>query len=340
MPRSWPGYLPSMLAVPVTLVLTGVYAAAVGGSEPAGALQGIALLLLIPVPLVVAVIWGSAILASRPFLAAIAGALVWLGLSHLLLPQEVVWQLAGNVAAGLAAGLALGLRWRLDGALVAVAVALLPMILWAVAEVPVQEQLQMVSQEMLSVLEENLPPGATQDQRVLALEEETRNLEKMSALAARIYPFVIGVGLLGQGGLILALVWFAVRRLNVAVAGWSLPPFSRWRLPFYLVWTLVVGLGLMLTRTPYLAAAGLNLALLAACVLSVQGVAVQFHVTSRILSKMGRLFYWLVMGIFFAPLVLISGVVLGLVDQWADLRRLQVTPGDEDEVVGKSDDIE
>ena len=73
MPRSWPGYLPSMLAVPVTLVLTGVYATAVGGSEPAGPLRGMALLLLIPVPLVVAVIWGSAILASRPFLAAIAG---------------------------------------------------------------------------------------------------------------------------------------------------------------------------------------------------------------------------------------------------------------------------
>ena len=56
----------------------------------------------------------------------------------------------------------------------------------------------MGSQEMLNVLEENLPPGATQDQRVLVLKEETRNLEKMSALAARIYPFVIGVGLLGQ----------------------------------------------------------------------------------------------------------------------------------------------
>jgi len=340
MPRSWPGYLPSMLAVPVTLVLTGVYATAVGGSEPVGPLRGMALLLLIPVPLVVAVIWGSAILASRPFLAAIAGALVWLASSHLLLPQEVVWQLAGNVAAGLAAGLALGLRWRLDAALVAVAVALLPMILWTVAEVPVQEQLQMVSQEMLIVLEDNLPLGATDEQRVLALEEETRNLAKMSALAARIYPFVIGVGLLGQGGIILALVWFAVRRLNVAVAGWALPPFSRWRLPFYLVWSLVAGLGLMLTRTPYLATAGLNLALLAACVLSVQGVAVQFHVTSRMLSKTGRLFYWLVMGFFFAPLVLVSGVALGLVDQWADLRRLQVTAEDDDGVAGKSDDIE
>jgi hypothetical protein len=39
------------------------------------------------------------------------------------------------------------------------------------------------------------------------------------------------------------------------------------------------------------------------------------------------------MGVFFAPLVLVSGVLLGLVDQWADLRRLDAVPGDDDEVV-------
>lgn len=219
-------------------------------------------------------------------------------------------------------------------------VALLPIIIWTVAEVPVAQQLQMVSQEMLDVLEANLPPKATQEQRIQVLEDETRKLEKMSALAARIYPFVIGIGLLGQAGIILALVWLAVRRLNVAVVGWTLPPFSRWRLPFYVVWLLVAGLGLMVTRAPYLATAGLNLALLAASALSVQGIAVQFHVTGRLLSKTGRLLYWLVMGAFFSLLILVSGVVLGLVDQWADLRRLQVDVDDKDGVVGKSDDIE
>ncbi len=340
MPRTWSGYLPSMLAAAVTLVLTAVYAAAVGGSDPAGPLQGVVLLLLIPVPLGIAVIWGSAILTSRPYLAAIVGAAVWLALSYFLLPREVVWQLAANVAAGLIAGLALGLRWRMDTALLAVAAALLPMILWAVIQVPVQEQLQMVSQEMLSVLEDNLPEGTSEEQRARTLAEERRNLDRMSTLATRIYPFVIGVGLLGQGGIILALVWFSVRRLRIAIPGWVLPPFSRWRLPFYLVWLLVVGVGLMLTRAPYLASAGLNLTLLVACVLSVQGVAVQFHVTNRMLSKTGRLLYWLVMGVFFAPLVLFSGAVLGLVDQWADLRRLQVGSGDEDGNVGESDEIE
>ena len=159
-------------------------------------------------------------------------------------------------------------------------------------------------------------------------------------MVARIYPFVIGVGLLGQGSIILVLVWFLVRRLGIAIPGWVLPPFSHWRVPFYLVWILVLGVGLMLTRAQYLATAGLNLVLLSACVLSVQGIAVQFHVTNRMLSNMGRLLYWLVMGVFFAPLILISGVVLGLVDQWVDLRRLQVGSGNGDGNVGESDEIE
>jgi hypothetical protein len=284
------------------------------------------LILLIPLPLGVAVIWGSTVLVSRPFIATIAGALGWLIVSHALLPGEIVWQLAGNVAAGVAAGLALVLRWRLDGALALVAVLLLPLIIWAMMEVPLADQFAMVREEMLRILEENLPASASQEQRQQALAEEARNLDKLSAPLMRIFPFLIGVGLLGQAGIILTLVWFVVRRLGMKVNGWSLPPFSRWRLPFYLVWLLVLGVGLMLTRAPYLATAGLNLALLAACVMSVQGIAVQWHVTSRLLSGMGMVLYWVVMGFFFAPLILVSGTVIGLIDQWADLRRLEASP--------------
>ena len=340
MPKSWPGYLPSMLAAAVTLMLTAAYAAVAGSPDSVGPLRGLAMVLLIPVPLGVAVIWGSCVLTSRPFLAAFVGSLVWLVLSYLLLPREIVWQLAGNVAAGLAAGWALGRQWRLDMALAAVAVALLPVILWTVVQVPVAEQLEVLTGQMLEVLEENLPAGANEEQRIQALAEEKFNLERMSDLAAKIYPFVMGVGLLGQGGIILALVLFVVRRLGVFVAGWSLPGFSSWRLPFYLVWLLVAGIGLMLTRAPYLATAGMNLAMFAACVVSVQGIAVQFHVTNRVLSKMGRLFYWLVMGFFFSLLILISGVALGLVDQWVDLRRLRTGSGEDDGNADGPGDIE
>jgi MFS family permease len=340
LPRSWPGYLPSMAAAAVTLGLTAAYAAAAGGSEPLGTLRVLLLLFLIPVPVGLSVIWGSVFLTSRPFLAAVVGAGAWLALSYFLLPRDVVWQMTGNVAAGLAAGLALGLRWRLDAALAVVVAALLPVIVWALIQVPVQEQLEVARQEMLSLIEESIPESASLDQRTEAMEDGKRNLEEISSQVERIYPFVITLGLFGQAGIILVLVLFSVRRLGFPVQGWMLPPFSRWRLPFYLVWLLVLGVGMMLTRTPYVATAGLNLMLLAASILSVQGIAVQFHVTNLMLSNLGRVVYWVVMGVLFAPLLLASGVVLGLVDQWVDLRRLQVRHDDEDGNAGDSGDIE
>ena len=340
LPSSWSGYLPSILAVSLTLGLTAVYAAAATGSEPPGALLILLLLFLIPLPVGLSVIWGSAVLTSRPFLAVVVGAGVWLALSYFLLPRDVVWQMAGNVAAGLAAGLALGFRWRLDGALVVVVAALLPVIVWALIQVPVQEQLEVARQEMLSLIEESIPESASLDQRTEAMEDGKRNLEEISSQVERIYPFVIALGLFGQAGIILVLVLFSARRLGFAVQGWVIPPFSRWRLPFYLVWLLVLGVGMMVTRTPFVATAGLNLTLFVAGILSIQGIAVQFHVTNLMLSKMGRLVYWVVMGALFAPLILISGIVLGLVDQWADLRRLQVRHDDEDGNAGDSSDIE
>ncbi len=340
LPRSRPGYLPSLLAASVTLVLTAVYAAAAGGSEPLGGLRVVLLLFLIPLPIGLSVIWGSAALTSRPFRAVVVGAGVWFALSWFLLPRDVVWQLAGNVAAGLAAGLALGLRWRLDAALAVVVAALLPVIVWTVIQVPIREQLDVASQEMLNLIGESLPEGSSEDQRTEAMEEGKRNLEEISSQVERIYPYVIGLGLLGQAGIILVLVLFPVRRLGFAVQGWKLPPFSRWRLPFYLVWLLVLGVGMVLTRAPYAATAGLNLTLFVASILCVQGISVQFHVTNMMLSRMGRLVYWVVMGALFAPLILISGVVLGLVDQWVDLRRLQVRHDDEDGNAGDSGDIE
>ena len=74
----------------------------------------------------------------------------------------------------------------------------------------------------------------------------------------------------------------------MGAAGWRPPPFGQWRLPFYLVWVLILGLGLMVTRLPLAGHVGVNVALLAATVLSVQGIAVQFHATARIMSQIGR----------------------------------------------------
>ncbi len=327
-----PGFLPPLIAAGVTLFLGWLMAGAAAGSGPVDPLQGMTLVLLLPAPLLVSVVWGWAVLAARPQGHAVQGAVGWVILGLVLLPQSVVWQLAGHVAAGWLGGLALGRRWRLDAALAVVVIALLPLWVWSVLQVPVADQIEALNAEILAAIETNLPADADEADRARALEAERRRLESITNLASRIYPFWVAVGLLGQAGIILVGVRLASWKLGLSVAGWQLPPFSRWRLPFYLVWALIFGLGLMLTRMPYAADGGLNLALLAASLLSIQGIAVQFFVTGRIFSRPARVVYWTVMGTLFVLLVLASGALLGLIDQWADLRRLNAAvdtgPGD------------
>ncbi|NCQ33730.1 DUF2232 domain-containing protein, partial [bacterium] len=143
-------------------------------------------------------------------------------------------------------------------------------------------------------------------------------------------PAMIALGLLAQAGMILGLVWFVARLTGGLTASLRFGSFSRLQVPFYTVWLLIIGLGMMLTRTDPARTIGLNLSLLAGLILSVQGVAVQIAVIGRVLSPLGRMVFWLVMGVFFAPLVVAAGVLLGLADQWLDFRRL-AHPETEDE---------
>ncbi len=336
----WPGFAGPLTALLVTLSLTWLTAQVVQGGDDSEAVSGLVFLILLPAPLVVAVVWGGALLTGRPYRLAPAAAVIWAAVSWALAPHDVVWQMLGPVAAGLLAGLALGMRWRLDAALLVVVLALSPILLWTTFEVPVEEQFQILSDEMLKTLEYDLPAGADETQRTAAMAKERRKLEQLTGLAIKAYPFFLAVGVLGQAGIILALLWLVVRGLGLEPHGWSLPPFSRWRVPFYVVWVLVIGLGLVLTRRPGLANAGMNLALLAACVLSVQGIAVQFHVTGRMMSMTGRVFYWSVMGFFFGFLIMGSGIVLGLIDQWWDIRRLrsEVSADAGENDIGEDDD--
>lgn len=331
MPRAWTAYTPPVAAVLATLLLTWLAALTVA-VEPDGVGQGLLAIVALAAPLLISLLWGAVILLGGDWWATVGGALVWLVVGLALLPGTAVGQLAGNVAAGVVAGLALGRSWRLDAALGAVASLLLPVILWAAWQMPVAEQMQLLEEQTLEVLAQNLPAGADEAQRARALETERRRLAQVIRQATRFYPTVLGLGLLGQAGIILLLLRGVSRALRIRLVGWRLPPLTRWRLPFYLVWLFVIGLGLLLTRQPYVATAGLNLACLAALVISLQGVAVQVFLTARLLPTAGRVVYWTVMSVAL-PLVVASGVVLGLVDQWWDLRRLHV---DDEEADGLS----
>ncbi len=318
----WPGFLAPLVVLLGTLMLTWLMSVVVGDADGSEPVPGLVLLILLVSPFAVAIGWGGALLAGRPHRLAPVAAIIWLIVSWIAVPHDYVWQLLGYVAAGLLSGMALGMRWRLDVALLVMALALSPILVWTAMEVPVAEQMQIISDDTLEILEQSLPVSADKTQRAAALATEQRRLDQAIALLTRLYPFALAVGVLGQAGIILSLLWALAKVLGLAPPRWNLPPFSRWRVPFYVVWALVVGLGLIVTRQPQLKHIGLNLALLAACILSVQGMAVQFFVTGRIMSPVGRVVFWTVMGVFFSLVAVASGVALGLVDQWWDIRRL------------------
>jgi hypothetical protein len=306
-------------------LLFDAVAGAAATGEPAATLLAVVLL---PVPLAVSVLWGGVVVAARPHWLVFPAALGWLALGLALSSGETVWPLASHAAAGLVAGFALGAGWRLDAALGGIALMLVPLTIWSVNELPVGDQLAMLEAELRPQLERSLPETVDETQRRAALAAEERRLGEMLDAVGRIYPFVLAAGLLGEALLVLVLSWVAVRMFGWRLPARRPPPFVRWRLPFYLVWLLAAGVGLMITRRPAVAAVGLNLALLAALLLSIQGIAIQFHVSARFLSPLGRVVFWTLAGIFATPLVLAGGVVLGLADQWLDLRGLDRPPAD------------
>jgi len=331
--RPWPGYLPPLVAAAATLAACLLFDAATGAAVDEGT-AGLLAVVLLPVPLLVSVLWCGVVIAARPHWLVFPATGAWLALALAVSSGDTVWPLASHAAAGLIAGFALGARWRLDAALGGVVIMLVPLTLWSVHELPVGEQLDMLETELLPLLEEALPESADVKQREHAVAVQREWLEGQFDLWGRIYPFLLAAGLLGQALLVLVLGWVSVRIFGWRLPPWRPPPFARWRLPFYLVWLLAAGVGLMITRLPTAAAVGLNLALLSAMLLSVQGIAVQFHVSARFLSPLGRVVFWTLAGVFVAPMIMAGGVLLGLADQWLDLRGLNrpaAGAGDEDE---------
>ncbi len=318
----WPGFAVPVVALLVTLAVTWLFSAVVALGETSVAVANLGLMVLIPSPIVVSVMWGGALLMGRPHRLAFLAAIGWLVICWFLLPQQYVWQYLGNVVAGLLAGLALGMRWRMDVALLVMALAMAPLLIFASFEMPIQEQIQLANESMIEVLQEGLQADGEEAEDARILAEAQRSLDEISAQLTKMYPFVLAVGALGQAAIILTLVWLFAKLGGLKPYRWAFPPFSEWRLPFYLVWMLVAGLGMSFVPQPVLSKAGHNLALLAAFVLCVQGLAIQVFVTRRMMSTLRQVLYWIILGTVLLKPGIYIAVALGVLDQWWDIRHL------------------
>ena len=315
------GIFPPVLAGLVTGLLTWVTARLPEGLDPADGSAGWVIPLLLVLPFLVSALWGWALLVGRPrkLVLGMAGVLLVLGLIGM--PRDITWQVVGNAAAGLAAGLALGSRWRLDAGLLAVTACLAPVLIWSAVQVPVRENLEMFRAATLESMEQTLWIDLSEEQRSEARLRESSRLDEAVDVMERIFPAMLTVGVFGQAGFILFLIAWLSRLSGGAPGLRGGGRFTEWRLPFYLVWSLVLGVGLMLTRLPYLATFGLNLVLFAGLLVSIQGLAVQAFFTWHLLPGPMRVMFWLVMGMPLVGMLLVSSVALGLADQWIDMRR-------------------
>lgn len=315
------GVFPPVLAGLVTGGLTLAVARIPVDAGSAAAVPVWAAPLVLAFPFAVSALWGWAWATGPGRWLTLAVAVVTAAVIFGTLPADSAWQSVTSMAAGLAAGWALGAHARLDVGLLAVSICLAPILIWTLAQMPADQILGEIADVSMQNMEQTVWHGLEEPELGRAREAARDQMDQAIATGARIYPGFLMLGLLGQAGIILALVFWLARIGGRSPALRAERKFRHWRLPYYLVWCLLAGLGMLLTRAPYLATAGLNVALVVALILSVQGLAVQAYFVSRLLSAPMQVVFWLIMGFVLFPVLLASSLGLGLADQWIDTRR-------------------
>jgi len=149
------------------------------------------------------------------------------------------------------------------------------------------------------------------------LVKEEQILDDAFLVVKQLLPGSMVLAQLIQSALTLGLMWILVKVLGYTAIAQRFLPFGRWRLPFAVVWLLAVAVALMIVQPGVWPAAGVNLAMVIVGLLAVQGASVQWRLSKAGFPMLSRLFFLIMAILLFLPLVM-----LGLADQWLDLRKL------------------
>lgn len=240
----------------------------------------------------------------------------------------------GYVAAGLVVGVAWRWRWRALTVLALGAACLVPGFFLGLDGASVPATFEAWGEELREQHAAGLPDDLPAGEREAALTALDERLAGTLALQRRLWPSLVAAGLLGQSALVLALGWLVAQLLGARPPGLVAGSFLAWRAPFATVWCLIGGLALSLAPLAGQDGAGRawndigwNLVLGAALLLAVQGLAVQAWLVRRLLPPFGRIAFWVLGALFFAPVIVGSGALVGLADQWWNLRRLRRPSG-------------
>ena len=161
---------------------------------------------------------------------------------------------------------------------------------------------------------------AALQQQGLAEADVRRLLEEVVSFVALVFPGLVALAGLTEYG----VAYYLATRLSVGQA--ARVPFSRWRLPWYAVWGVILALLLYLAgdqlARPALRVLGINLMLVYGAIALVLGAAV--YVYFLLSPRIPRLLKWglILTNLLFVAFSVISVLLFGLFDLVLNFRRL------------------
>ncbi|HOX25244.1 MAG TPA: DUF2232 domain-containing protein [Candidatus Krumholzibacteria bacterium] len=307
--------------LPPAVVVTVGAAWLAGRDQDVGAVAG-GLVASFAVPALWTAVWFGGRDPRR--IAAVAALAV--GASGLLGGWLLGAVVGGFVAAGLVGGWAQGRRWPWLSVWCLAALCLVPGFLLELGGTPLPEATAELAAQWRQEFESDLPAGLSDAERTAALVRLDDTLAAVTAMQRRFWPSLVAIGLLAQAAVAVHLGWALARLADRRVARPARGSFVTWRAPFVTVWVLIGSLALGLVGAGAVALVGWNLVLLIALLLAAQGLAVQAWLVRLAVPPLGQTLFWVLGALFFAPVMVGGGTLIGLADQWWDLRRLRRPP--------------
>ena len=278
--------------------------------------------------LVVPALWVAAAVQPDDLQWKALAAGIAVALAGLVAGGTLAAGLAVQSAAGLAGGLLLARQWRWLPLVAVVSAILAPGVALSLGG----ESFADLAAEQVALWREQylvqLPPDLSEADRAATLARFDDLTAGYQSIMGRLWPSLVVIGLAGQAAVLLGLGWALARVTGLAPVRRPVAPLATWRAPFGAVWVLIGGLALSLAGRGTAADLGWNLVVVAGSLVTIQGFAVQAWTIRRLLPPAAQTMFWVVGAFFFAPILVGTGALLGLADQWLDLRRLRRQPDD------------
>lgn len=230
----------------------------------------------------------------------------------------------------MAMGLADGLRWRWKPEIAVIMGGILALMAMVVVLAPF---LQNAEKGPVAVTEEYLRTSITEAQQLytqLGLTDVAQMMAQVTDTVVfylvRLLPGIILAMTLLQAACCYGMARTLILRKDPAATVLSEPTLATWHAPDSWVWGLIVTLGLvaggLITSTKGLSFfLGLNLALLYLIIYAVQGISlVEFSLRK---ARVGTIWRSMILTMIVALPVIVPVIALGVVDIWADFRKVR-----------------